>query len=314
MFGLALDAFFDEVTVATRKENTNSGTITITDEADRAEGERVKDAGRTPTDPDANTAGLVARAVMGKHGITDDLDITIAKGVPMGLGLGSSAASAAASAVALDRLYGLNLTRDELVMAAGRGEEASAGTVHYDNVAASIAGGFVMVRPGDPVTVARFKPAADLRFCVAIPAMAVPDRKTEVSRGALPERITLKDSTQNLANASLLAVALATGDSSMLGSGITEDVIAEPARRHMIPGFDHIKRAALGAGAKEVMISGAGPSVIAVTTAGGAVRRRIAGAMAGGFRAAGTECRTVICKPAGGARAVPVGGGRAAAG
>lgn len=308
VFGVALDAFYDEVTVSVPRSNANSGSITITN---TGIGNNAKARGRKamtpppPTDPDANTAGLVAKSMLRGHGITDDITIAIRKGVPTGLGLGSSAASAAAAAVACDSLFGLGLAPAELVSAAGEGERASAGTVHYDNVAASVMGGFVVVRPGSPMALAGFRPSPRLRFCVAIPTIRVPDKKTAVSRGVLPRKVSLGDSASNTANAALLAVSLATGDNSMLGSGITADTIAEPARKHMIPGFDRVKEAALGAGAKEVMISGAGPSVISITTGAPKTQQKITAAMSAGFRSAGVPCRTVVCRPAGGARIVP---------
>ena len=309
VFGIALDAFYDEVaiTVGGGKEtdrNAGTGKITISYTSDSNAGL----GNAPPTDPNANTAGLVVKYMLKRHGITDNVHIAIKKGVPTGLGLGSSAASAAAAAVACDRLFGKKANSAdmaELVMAAGRGEEASAGTIHYDNVAASVAGGFVMVRPDDPVVVAGFTPAKDLRFCIAMPAIKTPDKKTKVSRGVLPKKITLKDSIRNLANASLLAASLATKDSSLLGCGLTSDVIVEPARKHMIPGFDAIRSGAISAGAKEVMISGAGPSVIAIMSgASKKTQQGVAAAMSAGFDTAKTGCTTIICKPARGARIV----------
>ena len=302
-FGLALDAFYDEVSVSMAGQNSGAGRISITSTGPRR-GAAGSTAPLPPTDPDSNTAGLVAGHMLKSHDITDDITIAIRKGVPTGLGLGSSAASAAAAAVACDSLFGLGLSPAELVSAAGEGERASAGTVHYDNVAASVMGGFVVVRPGSPMALAGFRPSPRLRFCVAIPTIKVPDKKTAVSRGMLPRKVPLGDSASNTANAALLAASLATGDNSMLGSGITADAIAEPARKHMIPGFDRVKEAALGAGAKEVMISGAGPSVISITTGAPRTRQRITAAMSAGFRSAGVPCRTVVCRPAGGARIV----------
>ena len=65
-----------------------------------------------------------------------------------GYGMGSSAASAAACAIAIDELFGSNIyEKYDLTYFAGIGEKASAGTVHYDNVAASLFGGFVVVNP-----------------------------------------------------------------------------------------------------------------------------------------------------------------------
>lgn len=299
-FGIALDAFYDEVLITRLDGNEKraAGNITISYAPD---GNSKK--APPPTNPAANTAGLVVDAMLKRHAISDNIHITIKKGVPTGLGLGSSAASAAAAAIACDDLYGLDQDVAELVTAAGRGEEASAGMIHYDNVAASVAGGFVIVRPDDPVVVAQFSPASNLRFCVAIPHIQTPDKKTKVSRGVLPRKVTLKDSTRNLANASLLAASLATGDDTLLGRGITSDVIAEPARKHMIPGFDQIKQSAVNAGAKEVMISGAGPSVIAVMSgASKKTQQRVADAMSDGFKTAKTRCSVVICRPAPGAK------------
>jgi len=256
-------------------------------------------ANRVPADPRENTAGMVAITTLERHNITDDINIEIRKGVPPGFGLGSSAASAAAAAIACDELYGLGQTRDELVAAAGQGEKASAGSVHYDNVAASILGGFVIVRP-EPLTAVSFEPSADIRCCVAIPRIDVPGKKTAVSRNILPKEITLKDHVSNLAGATLLATALATGNTGRLG-GLATDIIAEPARKHMIPGFDEVKGRAIKAGAKEVMISGAGPSVIAITDAPQDACMDIARAMEEGFATVQTRCRVVVCKPAGGA-------------
>ncbi|CAI8050775.1 Homoserine kinase [Geodia barretti] len=284
VFGLALDAYFDEVTL----ERTGGG-ISILSE------------GGIPTDPDRNTAGIVARVMMERFGITGGVEIRIRKGVPVGFGMGSSAASAAAAAVAFDGLFDLGLDGDTLVECAGAGERASAGAVHYDNVAASVLGGFVIVRTG-PLSVIRVDPPEDLVLCVAIPEMDVPPKKTQVSRGAVPERIAMADGVRNLANAAAMVAGFLRGEPEVIGSAI-QDVIVEPARKHMIPGFDRVKGDALGAGALGVTISGAGPSVIALL-AGSADSGAVADAMRGGFSSAGLGCRTVICGPSGGARPV----------
>ncbi len=313
IFGLALDAFYDEITVTKIDKQNNSSS---NNNRNNPSNITIKYEGATtttlPTDPNSNTAGLVVKSMLNKHNINDDVEISIKKGVPTGLGLGSSAASAAAAAVACDALFGLKQTQTQLVMSAGQGEKASAGTIHYDNVAASVVGGFVIVRPSDQrISVIGFEPADNLRFCVAIPVIDVPDKKTKVSRGVLPKKITLKNTIQNMANASLLASCLATKNNTMFGCGITTDVIAEPARKHMIPGFDTVKKYALDAGAKEVMISGAGPSVIAIMVdADSKTKRKIADAMYKGFKSANVESQTKICKIARNAKIVSSKNGR----
>ena len=90
--------------------------------------------------------------------------------------MGSSAASAAATAVAFNKLFNLKLDGNSLVEFAGSGEKASAGTVHYDNVAASVLGGFVIVKT-NPLDVIRIEPPKNLRMCVAIPNLMFQKRK-----------------------------------------------------------------------------------------------------------------------------------------
>ncbi len=212
--------------------------------------------------------------------------------------MGSSAASAAAAAVAFDKLYKLNLDGNSLVELAGHGEKASAGSVHYDNVAASVLGGFVIVRT-DPLDVISINPPTNLRMCIAVPQLDVPKKKTKVSRGVIPKKIKLKDSILNLSNASAIVAGFAKKDSNLIGQSI-KDVIVEPARKHMIPGFDRVKNNAIKAGALGVTISGAGPSVIAFSKTSGNLKK-ISAAMSKGFSSANTKCQTIICKPSKGA-------------
>ena len=88
-------------------------------------------------------------------------------------------------------------------------------------------------------------------------------------------------------------------DSEIIGNSI-KDVIVEPARQHMIPGFVKVKENAIKAGALGVTISGAGPSVIAFSKSS-ADLKKISLSMAKGFASANTKCQTVICKPSKGA-------------
>ena len=86
----------------------------------------------------------------------------------------------------------------------------------------------------------------------------------------------------------------------MIGKSI-KDIIVEPARQHLIPGFSVVKKNALKSGAFGVTISGAGPSVIAFATKNSDLKK-IAKAMKKGFTSAKTDCIVVICKPARGAK------------
>lgn len=282
VFGLALDAFYDEVTLTKKKDG-----ITII----------TRDS--VPTSPQKNTAGLVALYMKRRFNVRGGLEIKIKKGVPAGFGMGSSAASAAATAVAFDMLFGLGLDATTLVECAAVGEKASAGAIHYDNVSASVLGGFVIVRTR-PLDVIRISPPGDLRLCVAIPKLDVPPKKTAVSRSVIPKQIRLTDSIVNLSNAAAISAGFAKKDSELIGRSI-KDIIVEPARQHLIPGFSAVKKNAMGAGALGVTISGAGPSVIAFATAKSDLAK-IARAMKSGFASAKTDSHVVICKPAQGTR------------
>ena len=280
-FGLAIDAFYDEVTLT----KTKKGITIVTDD-------------NIPTNPENNTAGLVVKNMKKKLKIKNGVEIQIKKGIPAGFGMGSSAGSAAATAVAFGKLFKIKLNFDQLVEFAGFGEKASAGTIHYDNVAASVLGGFVIVKT-NPLNVISIDPPTNLRMCVAVPKIDVPKKKTKVSRGVIPKKVKLTDAVLNLSNASAIVAGFIKKDPELIGNSI-KDVIVEPARQHMIPGYEKVKQNALKAGAYGVTISGAGPSVIAFSKNSFDLKK-ISTAMAKGFKTADIECQTIVCKPSKGA-------------
>ena len=284
VFGLALDAFYDEV----RLEKSDHGI-------------KIQSSDAIPLVPEKNSAGLVVKEMTKKFKIKSGVVLKIKKGVPAGFGMGSSAASAAAAAVAFDSLFDLNLDSNTLVEFAGMGERASAGSVHYDNVAAATLGGFVIVRT-DPLDVIKIEPPKELVLCVAIPKLDVPVKKTQVSRGVLPKQVRLSDSVRNLSNAAAIVAGFMKKDVEMIGTSI-KDVIIEPARQHLIPGFNQVKENALHAGALGVTISGAGPSVIAFISRS-SNPKKICNAMERGFMSAKIKSSTVICRPSKGTTVV----------
>ena len=280
-FGLAIDAFYDEITLT----KTKNGITIITDD-------------NIPTNPENNTAGLVVKNMKKKLKIKSGVEIQIKKGIPAGFGMGSSAGSAAATAVAFGKLFKIKLNSNQLVEFAGFGEKASAGTIHYDNVAASLLGGFVIVKT-NPLNVITIDSPMNLRMCVAVPKIVVPKKKTKVSRGVIPKKVKLVDAVLNLSNASAIVAGFMKKDPELIGNSI-KDVIVEPARQHMIPGYEKVKQNALKAGAYGVTISGAGPSIIAFSKSSFDLKK-ISAAMSRGFKTANIESQTIICKPSKGA-------------
>jgi homoserine kinase len=315
VFGLGLDAFEDTVKITTtRKRTTMSNrskkqiTIKMSDEEGRSS---KRDRGRQgggeitiPSNPEDNSAGLVVKRMAEDFHIDYDLDINILKKVPAGFGMGSSAASAAAAAVAFDNLFDLKIDKTKLVEYAAEGEVASAGTKHYDNVSGSLLGGFVIVRTSPKLEFIRIEPPKDLVLVIAVPLIKVPKRKTEVARSVLPNAVPLKSVVHNVSNASTIVAGFMSKDIKMIAKGI-DDVIVEPARKHLIPGYDEVKRKAIKAGALAVTISGAGPSIISFLKSN-KDGNEVAEAMAAGFKQAKIESMTVICHPSTGAKVVSI--------
>lgn len=313
VFGLGLDAFEDRVKITTtRKRMTMSNRskkqiiIKMSDEEERS-GKRGRGRGggiTIPSNPEDNSAGLVVKRMAKEFHIEYDLDINILKKVPAGFGMGSSAASAAAAAVAFDNLFDLKIDKTKLVEYAAEGEVASAGIKHYDNVSGSLLGGFVIVRTSPKLEFIRIEPPKDLVLVIAVPLIKVPKRKTEVARSVLPSAVPLKSVVHNVSNASTIVAGFMSKDIEMIAKGI-DDVIVEPARKHLIPGYDEVKRKATKAGALAVTISGAGPSIISFLKSN-KDGKEVADAMAAGFKQAKIESMTVICHPSTGAKVVSV--------
>ena len=212
-----------------------------------------------------NGACVVCLEMAKQLRINKAIVIELEKRVPIGLGMGSSGASAAAAAFAMNEIFGLGLSDDELIYFAGKGEAVTSGSPHYDNVSASILGGFVVVRggKGEKPTAVRFEPPSGLAVCVATPEVKLPQRKTEYARSLLPESVSLETLVANVANASLMVSGFSQKDIKLIGRGMTDKAV-EHARKSMIPGYDRVRSEAIDAGAAGVCISGAGPSMLAL--------------------------------------------------
>jgi homoserine kinase len=89
--------------------------------------------------------------------------------------------------------------------------------------------------------------------------------RTEESRKILPKTVPLADVVRQTGNAAGLIAGLMSGDLNLISRSL-HDVIAEPVRRHLIPAFTDLKKAALDAGALGCSLSGSGPAVFALTS------------------------------------------------
>jgi len=281
-FGLALEVFSDILTV-----KLTDGEIRL--KVTGVEAEKI------PTGLEKNTAGLVAKKILRDRGV--GVEIQLHKGIPLRMGLGSSGASAAACAFALNELLDLKLSKNEIIRLAAAGEAAAAGGSHADNVAASILGGFTIVRTFDDSLIAtRLDPPPNLEVALALPHVETPKNKTAAARAVLPRFVPFKDAISNIQNAASLVAGFHIGDVEMIGKGMT-DMIVEPYRKKLIPGYEAVKKAALDAGASGAAISGAGPGIIAIVDSRRTSTEDVANAMAEAFQDKGIECETCCSKP-----------------
>lgn len=290
VFGLGLDLFYD--TVSIRRLATTNGKIRIT----------LDNNISIPSIVEENTASLAVMKIAQKKKIKNDLDIRITKGVPIGLGLGSSAASSAAAVTAFNELFQCRLTENELLDFAAEGEVSSAGVKHYDNVVASLFGGFVVVRTFPSLELVKIDTPKDLIMVVCVPNLVTPIKKTKHARSVIPNRISIEDHTRNLSNACIIVSGFFNQDTKLLSKGMN-DLIVEPARKSLIPGYDKVKSNAISSGALAVTISGAGPSMIAFTNTKKNARK-IGQSMELGFVGSNIQSKAYVCRPSGGARII----------
>ncbi len=290
VFGLGLDLFYDKVSI--HKLATKNGRIKII----------LGDDTNIPSQVIENSASLSVMKFAQKYKIKDDLDIRITKGVPIGLGLGSSAASSAAAVIAFNELFQCRLTGNELLEFAAEGEVSSAGVKHYDNVAASLFGGFVIVRTSPTLQFIKVKTPKDLILVVCVPDIVTAAKKTKVARSLIPKDIPIKDLTKNLSNACIIVSGFFLQDTDLIAKGII-DTIVESARKILIDGYDEVRSNALGSGALAVTISGAGPSMIAFTKSTKNARK-IGNAMEQGFIDSKVKSRSYICHPSNEAKVI----------
>lgn len=213
-----------------------------------------------PKDPDKNVATYAVRKLLDDFGSTEGFDVKIEKTVIPGSGLGSSASSSAAAVVAVNELLENPYTRRELIDFAMEGEALVSGGKHADNVAPAILGGIILVRSYNPLDIIQIPPPEDLWTVVLHPQIEI---KTHLSRSLLMDRIDLKDAVRQWGNVGGLIAGFYTSNYDLIGDSM-EDLVAEPYRAELIPGYREMKQIALSNGAKGYTISGSGPSFFAV--------------------------------------------------
>src|SRR6188508_224469 len=215
-----------------------------------------KDNFNLPTEPEKNVAGVVLLSVIERMENKIGFEIEIEKHIKPGSGIGSSAASAAGSAVAANHLLGNIFSNDELVQFAMNGEKLASGVKHADNIAPCILGGVSLVRCIYPLDIISI-PSPELFVTVVHPQIEV---RTSDARQILRQQVLLKDAIRQWGNIAGLVTGFLKNDLELIGRSL-EDVIIEPVRSILIPGFDEVKKKSKEAGALGGGISGSGPSI-----------------------------------------------------
>jgi len=290
IMAVALNAFYDEVEL--RIEEPGKGYVYV---------DEVKGPYASKEMLLKNTAKKAIEAILSDLKINVNVAIRLWKGVPIGRGLGSSGASAAAAVKAIVMALNLNLHDSRLVEYAGIGEREAAGSMHYDNVAASLLGGLVVITSRKPLKVVKI-PLKDLYFVLGIPEVTIAKAKTAFMRSVIPKTISLDLHVEASARLAALILGLMNKDRELLLKG-TYDPIVEAARSKYIPCYQQVRKRAIETGALGVTISGAGPSMIAL-----ADNEKLARELAKAFKEAYEECqitsKITICKPVTGAHKI----------
>jgi homoserine kinase len=209
-----------------------------------------------PLDPEKNVSGAALLALLSETPDVKGLTLISKKQIKPGSGIGSSAASAAGAVVAANYLLDGRFSKEDLVRFAMFGEKVASGVKHADNIAPAIYGGVTLIRSIFPLDIVNID-APELHVTVVHPQIEV---RTADARQILKQRVLLKDAIKQWGNIAGLVAGLIKQDYALIGRSL-EDVIIEPVRSILIPGFDDVKRKCKEAGALGGGISGSGPSI-----------------------------------------------------
>ena len=247
-----------------------------------------KDPFNLPTEPEKNVAGVVLLSIMERMNNKIGFEVEIEKHIKPGSGIGSSAASAAGAAVAANYLLGNIFSTDEVVQFAMNGEKLASGVKHADNIAPCILGGVSLIRSIHPLDIIAI-PSPDLYVTVVHPQIEV---RTSDARQILRQQVLLKDAIRQWGNIAGLVAGFMKNDADLIGRSM-EDVIIEPIRSILIPGFHEVKTNCKEAGALGGGISGSGPSIFMLSK-NEKIAREVEAVMKDVYNRIGVEYNTYV--------------------
>jgi homoserine kinase len=207
-----------------------------------------------PRDPRRNTAGMALLALREALSLPHGFELILHKGIPLGSGMGGSAASCVAALVAANALLDRPLSREALYPFALEGEAVASGSRHGDNLGSMLLGGLVLATHD---RLLRIPVPRDWHCALVHPHCVLETRR---ARAALVGDYALDAFVAQSANLALVLAGCFRGDAALVRDGL-RDVLVEPRRAALVPGFARVKQAALDQRALGASISGGGPSV-----------------------------------------------------
>jgi homoserine kinase len=213
-----------------------------------------------PSDPTQNSAGAPLLAILEELERPVGFELRIKKQIKPGSGIGSSAASSAGAVFAANELLGKPFSREEMVRFAMLGEKIASGVKHADNISPCLFGGITLVRSIFPLEIVQIE-SPSLYIVVVHPQIEV---RTSDAREILRKEVLLKDAIRQWGNIGGLVAGLLKNDYGLIGRSL-EDVIIEPVRSMLIPGFEEVKKSSRDLGALGGGIAGSGPSIFMLT-------------------------------------------------
>ncbi len=221
-------------------------------------------AGKLPDDPRKNIVFQCYQYFMkvsaNREFAETPLKVNLKKNLPIGSGLGSSASSIVAALAGLNAHFNFPFSTNELLKMMGEMEGQISGSVHYDNVAPSFLGGITLMTGLDDEVAIKLPVISDWYWVICYAGINV---STAEARKILPDSYSMQDTLAFGRQLAVFVQALHAQDATM-ASSVIHDVIAEPHRKKLLPGYDEAKKASLAKGACAFGISGSGPTVFAI--------------------------------------------------
>ncbi|EOW6771967.1 homoserine kinase [Cronobacter muytjensii] len=215
---------------------------------------------KLPTEPRENIAWQCWERFCQEIGKTVPVAMTLEKNMPIGSGLGSSACSVVAGLMAMNEFCGKPLSDDRLLTLMGELEGRISGSIHYDNVAPCFLGGLQLMLEENHIISQPVPCFDEWLWVMAYPGIKV---STAEARAILPAQYRRQDCISHGRYLAGFIHACHTRQ-PQLAAKLMRDVIAEPYRTKLLPGFSEARQAATEIGALACGISGSGPTLFAV--------------------------------------------------